>query len=108
MKVQRQTYQYSNSKHRQLTVESIGENRIIVHLVVWTRQANEFVSIKSCQTIEKSAELPHMENIARNTDEPSNTNNLWITIQLWLVQARKCMQQQIFQIPAIRLVFRVL
>ena len=60
------TDQYSNSKHSQLAVESISKNRIIVHLVVWTRQAIEFDSIKSCQTIEKSAELPHMEHIARN------------------------------------------
>ena len=60
------TYRYSNSKHSQLTVESIGKNRIIIHVVVWTRQAIEFVSLKSCQTIEKSAELPHMEHIARN------------------------------------------
>ena len=60
------TYQYSNSKHSQLTVKSISKNRIIAHLVVWTRQAIEFDSIKSYQTIEKSAELPHMEHIARN------------------------------------------
>ena len=60
------TYQYSNSKHSQLTAKSISKNRIIAHLVVWTRQALEFDSIISCQTIEKSAELPHMEHIARN------------------------------------------
>ena len=60
------TYQYSNSKHTQLTVKSISKNRIVAHLVVWTRQAIEFDSIKSCQTIEKSAELPHIEHIARN------------------------------------------
>ena len=60
------TYQYSNSKHSPLTAESINKNRIIVHLVVWTRLAVEFDSIKSCLTIKKSAELPHMEHIARN------------------------------------------
>ena len=46
MKEWRQPYQYSNSKHSQLIAESISENRIIVHLVVWTRQANEFDSIQ--------------------------------------------------------------
>ena len=60
------TYQYSNSKHSQLTVKSMIKNRIIAHLVFWTRQAIEFDSIKSCQTIEKSAELPHIEHISRN------------------------------------------
>ena len=48
--------------------ESIGENCIIVHLVVWTRQAIEFDSIKSCSTIDNSAELPHMEHISRNSE----------------------------------------
>ena len=67
MKVHRYTYQYSNFKHCQLSVESIGENRIIVHLVAWTRQAIEFVIIKSCQPIEQAVELPHMEKIARNS-----------------------------------------
>ena len=60
------TYQYSNSKHIQLIAESISENCIIVPPVVWTRHEFEFVSIKSCETIEKYAELPHMEHIARN------------------------------------------
>ena len=33
---------------------------------VWTRQAIEFDNIKSCQTIEKSAEFPYLVHIARN------------------------------------------
>ena len=32
-------YQYSNSKHSQLIVESISEDHIMVHLVLWTRKA---------------------------------------------------------------------
>ena len=47
------TYQYSNSNHSQLIAESISKNCTIVHLVVWTRQAIEFESFKSCQTIKK-------------------------------------------------------
>ena len=31
------TYQYSNSNHSQLIAESITENHVIVHLVVWTQ-----------------------------------------------------------------------
>ena len=42
------TYLYSNCKHSQLTAESISKNRMIVHEVVWTRQAIEFDSRKSC------------------------------------------------------------
>ena len=49
-----------------MIAESISKNRIIVHLDVWTRQAIEFYSIKSCQKIEQSAEMPHIEHIARN------------------------------------------
>ena len=41
------THQYSNSKHSQLTEILTSKNRIIVHLVVCTRQAIEFDSIKS-------------------------------------------------------------
>ena len=48
--------------------ESNSENRITVHLVVWTRQAIEFDSFRSCQTIEKSAEFPHIQHIARNAE----------------------------------------
>ena len=47
-------------------MDLISENRIIVHMVLWTRQAIEFDGIKSCQAIEKSAELPLMVHIARN------------------------------------------
>ena len=60
------TYQYSNFKHSQLKVESSSKNCIIVHLFLYTRQAIEFDSTKSCSTITKSAEFPHMEHIARN------------------------------------------
>ena len=59
-------YQYSNFKHSQLKVESSSKNCIIVHLVLCTRQAIEFDSTKSCSTITKSAEFPHMKHIARN------------------------------------------
>ena len=48
MKEWRYPYQYTNSKFRQLIVESNSENRIIVHLVVWTWHAIEFDCIKSC------------------------------------------------------------
>ena len=82
-----------------MIAESISENRIIVNLAYWTRQAIEFDSIKSCEAIENSAELAHMQHNARNAaSEPSNTNNLWITIQLWSIQAGICIQQYIFQI----------
>ena len=56
-------------QHIQWTVETISENRIIVHLVVWIRQAIEFDSVKSCHTIEKSAEFPYMVHIARNAEK---------------------------------------
>ena len=59
-------YQYTNSNHSQLTAESISKNRINVHAVLCTRQAIVFDSMKSCWTIKKYAELPHMEHIARN------------------------------------------
>ena len=41
-------------------------------------------------------------------NEPSNTNNLSITIQMSLIQARIYIQQHIFKIAAARLVFLVL
>ena len=40
-------------------------NYISVYLVVWTQQAIEIDSIKSCKTVDKSTEFPHMEHIAR-------------------------------------------
>ena len=43
------TYQYSYSKHSQLTVESISENRIITHLVGWSQLVTEFDRIKSAK-----------------------------------------------------------
>ena len=55
MKESRLPYQYTNSKHSQLIVETISENRIIIHLVLWTRQAIEFDSIKSCRIWKKIA-----------------------------------------------------
>ena len=39
---------------------------VIVHRVVWTRQAIDFDSIKSFQAIEQFAEFPHMVDIVRN------------------------------------------
>ena len=64
MKNSRQPYQYTNQKHSQFIRESINENYIVLLPVVWTRQAIEFDSMKSCYTLEKSADLPHMEHIA--------------------------------------------
>ena len=49
-----------------------------------------------------------MEHVTRNAAYHLYTNNLWITTQLWLIQARKCIQQHFFQIPEARQVFRVL
>ena len=43
-------------------------NLITVHLVVWTQQAVNHDSIKLCSTIEKSTEFPHMEHIARTSE----------------------------------------
>ena len=48
MNESRYPYQYTNSEHSQLIAESNSENRIIVHLVPWTRRSIEFDSIKSC------------------------------------------------------------
>ena len=48
MKESRLPYQYTNSIHSQLIGKSISENRIIVQLVVWTRQAIEFDRFRSC------------------------------------------------------------
>ena len=59
-------------------------------------------------TIEKSAELPHMEHIARIASNNLIPTTYGLHIQQWLIQARKCIQQHIFQIPAARLVFRVM
>ena len=89
-------------------MESISENRIIVHLVVWARQAIEFDSIESCQTIEKSAEFQHMVHIARKAANHQLPTTYGLQIQQWLVHARKCIQLHIFQIQSALLVFRVL
>ena len=47
MKESRKPYQYPNPKHIKLIAKSINENYIIV-LLLWTRPAIEFDSIKSC------------------------------------------------------------
>ena len=61
-------------------METISQNGIIGHLVVLARQAIEFDSIISCQTIEKSAKLTHMEHIAHNAANHLIPKNVWITI----------------------------
>ena len=57
---------YTHSKDSQLISESNSKIRITVNPVVWKRQAIEFDRFRSCETIEKSAEFPHMEDIASN------------------------------------------
>ena len=107
MKESRWAYHYAKPKHSQLirNRERKLHHRTSCRLDTagdWIRQYQIMLNNrKMCRTAAYGTHCTYCS-------ERSNTKSLWIAIQLRLIQARICIQQHIFQIPAGRQVFRVL